>query len=414
MRNSLPLITAAMFLGIALAATAADGAFFNVKDYGAVGDGTTDDTTSVQGAINAATSGGIIFFPAGTYKVTGLTFSCSGVSFMGTGTRSTLRASSDSTVILSSSSDLNLFNTTISDLTFDAASFGGVNTVYGIKLVGVNVYNATLRRLTFNNVLNAIYWDRVNESSISDIMLIDNSTIYVGSSTDGGTGYSFNDDISNVRHYATAALSYTGAIVQLERAVHTHVRAFHARALSNTAKGISIRNDCQSVTIQGGSIVDATYGIELVQNTIGSSTASPLHTVITGGVNVDGYNVYGIYSSAGLYTHITENSITNGGASATAAIYIGAGASNAQVSGNSLQSGTHGNGIVFEVGASGFQCVGNHISLQIAGGTDIYVPTGASDHYIILGNIRDGGDTTTNFIVDNGTGAHKTVTHNQS
>jgi len=36
------------------------------------------------------------------YKVTGLTFSVAGLSFLGTGTRSTLKASSSSTVILSS------------------------------------------------------------------------------------------------------------------------------------------------------------------------------------------------------------------------------------------------------------------------------------------------------------------------
>jgi len=50
--------------------------------------------------------------------------------------------------------------------------------------------------------------------------------------------------------------------------------------------------------------------------------------------------------------------------------------------------------------------------LQILGGTDIYISTGASDHYIILGNIRDGGDTSTNFIVDDGTGTHKTIADN--
>lgn len=46
---------------------------FNVKDYGAKGDGSTDDTAAIQAAINAmyasAQRSGIVFFPEGAYKV---------------------------------------------------------------------------------------------------------------------------------------------------------------------------------------------------------------------------------------------------------------------------------------------------------------------------------------------------------
>jgi hypothetical protein len=46
--------------------------YVNVKlDYGAVGDGTTDDTAAIQAAIDDwKTTGATIFFPRGTYKIT--------------------------------------------------------------------------------------------------------------------------------------------------------------------------------------------------------------------------------------------------------------------------------------------------------------------------------------------------------
>lgn len=45
---------------------------FNVYEYGAIGDGWTDDTDAIQSAIGAASaaSGGEIYFPAGTYRAT--------------------------------------------------------------------------------------------------------------------------------------------------------------------------------------------------------------------------------------------------------------------------------------------------------------------------------------------------------
>jgi hypothetical protein len=55
------------------------GAPVNVKDYGATGDGTTNDTTAIQAAITAA-GDGTCYFPAGDYKVTStLTVICSTV-----------------------------------------------------------------------------------------------------------------------------------------------------------------------------------------------------------------------------------------------------------------------------------------------------------------------------------------------
>lgn len=50
---------------------AGTGDFFNVKSFGATGDGTTDDSAAINAAIEAANSagGGTVYFPYGTYRL---------------------------------------------------------------------------------------------------------------------------------------------------------------------------------------------------------------------------------------------------------------------------------------------------------------------------------------------------------
>ena len=64
---------------------------FNVKSFGAIGDGRTDDTAPIRAAIAAANTlgGGVVYLPTGSYLVSGtLTFS-NGVSLAGSGRWST-------------------------------------------------------------------------------------------------------------------------------------------------------------------------------------------------------------------------------------------------------------------------------------------------------------------------------------
>jgi hypothetical protein len=59
----------------------------SVMDFGAVGDGVTDDTAAIQAAINSIPSGGVIYLPVGTYLTSGsININTAGVHFIGSGT----------------------------------------------------------------------------------------------------------------------------------------------------------------------------------------------------------------------------------------------------------------------------------------------------------------------------------------
>lgn len=63
----------------------------NVRDYGATGNGSTDDSTAVNAAIAALVNGSTLYFPAGTYKTSQVIIaSLTGVSVIGDGWASTI------------------------------------------------------------------------------------------------------------------------------------------------------------------------------------------------------------------------------------------------------------------------------------------------------------------------------------
>lgn len=64
------------------------GAVANVLDFGAKGDGTTDDTAAIQAAINAA---GCVFLPEGTYKISAALQLKSKTKLMGAGWTSVIK-----------------------------------------------------------------------------------------------------------------------------------------------------------------------------------------------------------------------------------------------------------------------------------------------------------------------------------
>lgn len=64
--------------------------FFNVRDFGAKGDGSADDTAAIQAAINAATGGGSVYIPKGTHIVSSTLTINSSIALVGAHKRSSI------------------------------------------------------------------------------------------------------------------------------------------------------------------------------------------------------------------------------------------------------------------------------------------------------------------------------------
>lgn len=133
----------------------------SVKDFGAVGDGVTDDTTAIQSAINSVNlaGGGIILFQAGTYLISATVLLKNNCTLQGSGIKTT-------TIKLANNSNVNIFEASggqndgvcIYDMTINGNQVN--NTAGGVYLVGASPSRGPcyqIERIRFTNIRTAIY-----------------------------------------------------------------------------------------------------------------------------------------------------------------------------------------------------------------------------------------------------------------
>jgi hypothetical protein len=130
----------------AIGVAAAVAGLVNVKDYGAAGDGTADDTAEIAAAITAAPSGGEVYFPPGTYKISSELTVGKPLRLYGAGLSSVLKLSAK-------------------------ASFFGLSSVSNVIIENL-VFDGNRTALGFD-FHTAIYMDDVADSSIRNCRFTD-------------------------------------------------------------------------------------------------------------------------------------------------------------------------------------------------------------------------------------------------
>ncbi|HEY4457407.1 MAG TPA: glycosyl hydrolase family 28-related protein, partial [Pseudonocardiaceae bacterium] len=123
----------------------------NVRDYGATGNGITDDAKAIQAAVAAVTgTGGTVYFPPGTYKVGTAIVPANNVALIGSGVGSAIiaPAGSISAVRGNSTKTSPLTRFTMAHLSIDGANQGPQFSV-GIK----GVYVQYLAQCQFEDLI---------------------------------------------------------------------------------------------------------------------------------------------------------------------------------------------------------------------------------------------------------------------
>lgn len=362
---------------------------FDVKRYGAVGDGLTNDTAAIQAAINAAAaSGGDVVFPPGSYKTASALVVKSGVSLRGFGNVSKIVGSADHDIINDSATPAT--DLTISDLYLEVA---------GSSTAGSGIELTACQRVTIRNVEVYNAWDSIDVLTGSSdvvvtscyvhgarqqgIQVVDSTRVKVQGNIVDGVGS------SNLHHCVYIASGCTDLDASGNTLRGAYGFGVHCYASTGTPQRIVVANNtitgcgkgsgttggiyaggsvqCSDYTITGNTINDAGNGA-------GIDSANVSRLVITGNVvRTCGTHGIALASASGLtcgFT-VTGNDISDWN-------HAGVGASAVRVP----ISGSLAGGVV----------VGNQMRSPVAtGGPASVYSSGSADYLIVTNNDMRGG-----------------------
>lgn len=244
----------------------ADLYFINVKNpptplTAARGDGVTSDTDALQAMISYVNqNGGYLFFPAGTYAVSGLTM-IENVSLIGLNRYDTI-------IKLTSNSNKSLItgtieNATISDITLDA-NINGQNT--NISVINGTVTNCVFYNVIFKDGYDSVTADISGYNQLTNIIF--DGIIHDGLILKGNNTVIVNlafENVSSLNSHALVNITGDSNVIDNIVSVETIPNGIIITGNNNVIKGI-INNAVAPFTNNGNFNTIDLYGAEKTQS----------------------------------------------------------------------------------------------------------------------------------------------------
>lgn len=203
--------------------------FYNVKQYGALGDGVTNDTTAIQNTINAAaggvvngtnTAGGVVYLPPGVYVHSGLVlYNCihllgagmdASILYLANGSNTHSISGYNTSSLIGGSTTGGIYDWSVRNLTINGNKSNQSTTGMGIRVYGKDAILEGLR--IWNTYSDGIRmdWNGTGTSYSGHGMEVQVSNCKVHDTGGAGVNWTgpFSSQFTNVICYLTGSVGF--------------------------------------------------------------------------------------------------------------------------------------------------------------------------------------------------------------
>ena len=333
--------------------------YFNATDYGATGDGATDDTAAVQAAIDAAEPvGGTVYFPRGTYILDPVYIESDNVRLLGEGRLSILKRKPATVTNTDSVGIVNAHGTSmnhLSGIVLERLAFDG-NKANIVVDPGGDVYDVECTSFIFVDhglIQQCWAYDSTSEGfdfdDCADCVVLD-------CTAENCDGYGVHFSNGCVRMRGRGCYAYNCGVA-------------HERGGFDCYSGLqySSYEDCHARSCYRGFVLGSEYNV-LAGCTATACVNNGIR--LTGDNNsVSGCRAHGTTSGNAMTITSSGNSVSGGvwanSASSSSGIVLTSGATNNTVTGAACR-GNGGNGIRLSSGANNNTVTGCQTGVSIA------------------------------------------------